>query len=246
MRSAALLVLLGLALPGCATGTPAGAHSVGSQAPFRPYTRGAARRVVPPAPAPAPAELAATPRANREEIAARARALVGHKSVTVDGQRYPDDCTGLIRGVFAPAGLDVLAAARPGDNAVTAIYRYAQRHGRVFEGGWPLEGDLVFFRETYDLNRDGRRNDGLTHIGIVDQVREDGTVTVIHRVGRGVVRYRMNLKHPAARVHPDSGQVVNDYLRGPGAGAQRRLTGELFVAFATLLPPAPPPTSASR
>ncbi len=261
MRSAVFAALACLLCAACVSGPPVGARSVGAQAAFRPYTRGAAPRAVPSAPpevqrastrgakASAAARRAASlsPSELRAQIVGDARSLVGQKSVVLGQTRYPSDCTGLIRGVYGQAGLELLSEYQPGDNAVTAIYRYAQRHGRIYEGGWPLPGDLVFFRETYDVNRDGRRNDGLTHIGIVEDARKDGTITVIHRVNRGVVRYRMNLQFPSARRHPQSGQVVNDYLRAPGNGATQRLTGELFMGFATVLPPAAPaPSVAAR
>ena len=121
------------------------------------------------------------------------------------------------------------------DNGVTAIFRYAERSGRVYRGGWPVPGDLVFFRETYDLNRDGHLNDGLTHVGIVDTVSDDATVTIIHRVRRGVVRYRMNLNHPDRRTDPDSGRPINDYLRASSPQTKAQLTGQLFAAYATVL-----------
>ena len=150
----------------------------------------------------------------------------------------------MIRAAFSSVGLDLMAEARPGDNAVTAIFRYAQQHGRVYEAGRPMPGDLVFFRETYDLNRDGRHNDGLTHIGLVEDVDARGTVTVIHRVARGVVRYRMNLATPDVRKDPDTGQVVNDSLRSPGPSRRELLTGQLFAGYATIL--SPPQPLASR
>ena len=118
---------------------------------------------------------------------------------------------------------------------IAAIYRYAQQRGRVFDAGRPMPGDLVFFRETYDLNRDGRLNDGLTHIGIVEDVDAEGTVTVIHRVSRGVVRYRMNLANPDVRVDRATGRVYNDALRHSGPGRREVLTGQLFAGYATLL-----------
>ncbi len=229
-------------LSGCATGTPVGARgALTSGASASGYTRAAAPRAVPRpiATTHATAENEPTPRRTREQVVADARSQVGKKRVVLDGRRHPDDCTGLIRAVYGRAGFNVLSEASRADNAVTAIWRYAREHGRVYDGGRPLPGDLVFFRETYDLNRDGRRNDGLTHIGIVDEVRADGTVTVIHRVAQGVVRYRMNLNHPKARVHPETGEVVNDALRAPdapGRSGGQRLTSELFAGYATLFP----------
>ena len=124
-----------------------------------------------------------------------------------------------MEAVYAQAGVSLRTSTKPGDNGVTALYRYALNHGRVYNGGRPVPGDLVFFRETYDQNRDGRRNDGLTHVGIVDQVDADGTVTVIHRVKRGVVRYRMNLARPRVAKDPNTGRILNDTLRAPERAA---------------------------
>lgn len=182
----------------------------------------------------------------REVLLATARALVGKRQVKLGGRTYPSDCTGLVEAVYAQAGLSLRGKAKPGDNGVTALYRYALNHGRVYNGGRPAPGDLVFFRETYDQNRDGRRNDGLTHVGLVDQVDADGTVTVIHQVKRGVVRYRMNLSKPHAAKDPSSGKLLNDTLRAPGPGRRFALTGQLFAAYASVLPSARPLTVAQR
>lgn len=171
----------------------------------------------------------------RDTAVALAQGLVGKKTIVLGGKKYRDDCTGLVRGVFAQLGLDLLTAAEPSDNGVTAIWRFASAHGRLFEGGRPVAGDLVFFRDTYDLNRDGHLNDGLTHIGLVETVGDDGTVQVIHRVARGVVRYKMNLEFRDSAVN-GAGRPVNDYLRVAGAQNKPQLTSQLFAGYATLLP----------
>jgi hypothetical protein len=90
---------------------------------------------------------------------------------------------------------------------------------------------LVFFRETYDRNRDGRRNDGLTHVGIVERVDKDGTVTFIHRANQGIKRSRMNPRLPKLRQTP-RGKVVNDFIRQKSSLSRGYLAGELFVGFA--------------
>ena len=151
------------------------------------------------------------------------------------GQRSYRDCTEVVVALYQSVGLRLTGAGRPGDNGVTALYRYAARHGRIYSRGVPLPGDLVFFTETYDRNRDGRLNDGLTHVGIVDAIRPDGTVELIHRVSRGIVRSPMNLRVPGVRRDPRSGQPLNDYLRAATPRAPHALTGQLFVAYASLL-----------
>ena len=82
-------------------------------------------------------------------------------------------------------------------------------------GRGPNPGDLVFFDDTHDRNHDGRRNDPLTHVGIVVRTESDGTVVFAHRLDRGVVLGRMNLSDPGVRTV--GGRVVNDWLREGGA-----------------------------
>lgn len=236
MRQHLTSLLLGLSGLGCATGAPVGARATLAER-YEPFSRPAAARAIPAPEAPKPSPLVVRPGA-RDAAVSTARALLGRSQLVVAGRRFGDDCTGLVRAALEPLGLPLMSRAQAGDNAVTAIWRFAAQHGRVFQGGQPVPGDLVFFRETYDLNRDGRRNDGLTHVGLVEAVEADGTVAVIHRVARGVVRYRMNLAHPGQHVD-GAGRRLNDWLRTEAPGARPHLIGELFAGYATLLPVEP-------
>src|SRR5258708_12613964 len=88
--------------------------------------------------------------------------------------------------------------AKPGDNGVPSLFRAA--HGaHAFHRRTPRAGDIVFFHETYDRNRDGKRNDGLTHVGVVDSVKADGSLTFVHRMRSGIARSRLSLRHPPRR-----------------------------------------------
>lgn len=226
MRERMLAALL--ACSACATGTPVGGRSLGAAVGRHRFTPAALPRALAPANC---SPLGSTPGGSRERALEVARSLLERKGARAGPS---GDCAGLVRAAFEPLGIDVMSCARPGDNAVTAIYRFASARGRLYEGGWPVAGDLVFFRETYDQNRDGRVNDGLTHVGLVDSVAGDGTVEVIHRVQRGVVRTRMNLQHPGLHRRPGTAEVLNDYLRPSGA-SRAALTGELFASYATVL-----------
>lgn len=248
MRLSVLLAGL-LVMTGCAaTGRPMGGSVLAASYRYSPLTPAAAPKAplsvttASPAASPAPRKKVRPPPpgAKREDVLATARELVGSRKVKVAGRSWPDDCTGFVEGVYARAGVSFRGAGVAGDNGVTALYRYTRDHGRVFTRGKPKPGDLVFFRETYDQNRDGRRNDGLTHVGLVDEVASDGTVVVIHRVKRGVVRYRMNLAKPSLRRDPRTGEVLNDMLRVPGAGKMPVLTGQLFASYGSVLPESKP------
>ncbi|MBL8954591.1 MAG: C40 family peptidase [Myxococcaceae bacterium] len=226
-----------VALIACASGPPLGSRSTWSDGDWHAFSPAASSRRTPDESA-APKKELRLPKRARDKAVHAARNQVGKPEVDRHGKPYPDDCSGLVRTVFDRVGIDLLTDAKPEDNAVTAIYRFAQRYGRVFTGGRPVPGDLVFFRDTYDLNRDGRENDGLTHVAVVDDVEEDGTVIVIHRVHGGVRRYRMNLEL-RTQTKSAAGRLVNDWLRLAGRTGKAQLTSELFAAYATVLPVEP-------
>lgn len=201
MRAAFLSLLL---FVGCATAPVV---------PERPFTvtDGAMELITARAPPPGNAVLTA-----------RAGALVG-VPLKRAAPWLPDDCTGLARAVYEPAGVDLMSDGKPGDNGVTAMHRTAKRVGALHTRT-PAPGDLVFFRETYDRNGDGRRNDGLTHVGVVESASRDGEVVFIHRGAKGVVRARLNTKSPRSREH-------NDVIRVASKRHRALLTGEQLVDF---------------
>ena len=164
--------------------------------------------------------------------ASRASLWVGLPSLRRVSHSVNDDCSGLVNLAYRKQGLSLLPERPlPGENGVAAIYRKAQGLGALHEA--PRAGDLVFFRETYDRNRDGRRNDGLTHIGVVERVDHDGTVTFVHRAGGGVKRAKLHLHQPTLR-RDAKGRVLNDYLRRSEKTVRPRLAGELLAGFATV------------
>ena len=178
--------------------------------------------------APVTAKPTVTRQARGRTVARRAAGLVG---TSLAGHRVPDDCSGLVRLAYHSAGVELLSQGmRPGENAASAMYRRARRTGALHRRK-PLPGDVIFFRETYDRNGDGERNDGVTHVGVVESVARDGTVVFVHRGGAGVVRARMNLRHPAHK--GTRGHVFNDYIRRAEGDERARLTRELFTGYAS-------------
>jgi hypothetical protein len=161
-----------------------------------------------------------------DRIAGHADALVGIASLKTVTSNLPDDCTGLVRYAYEREGVELMPDVAPrGSNGVTAIWFGARERGALHQGR-PSPGDLIFFHETYDRNRDGRLDDGLTHIGVVEGVEPDGTVVFVHRTGQGVTRSKVNPSRPL-----DHG--VNDWLRVRARGWPAALTGELFSGYAS-------------
>ncbi len=187
-----------------------------------------------------------------ERLATRAASLVGHRGAfEVAGRRYNPDCSGFVAAVYAAEGVPLgrlLARVSPRETSgAAAAYQAVKAYGTVFGGGgeWPEPGDLVFFDDTYDRNRDGRADDPFTHVGVVEYV-SGGTVVFIHRGGKAVVRAAMNLAHPAREVGPD-GRRMNSPVRSrrPPLRGGQTLAGQLFAGYGRLDPARLPPDLAA-
>lgn len=173
-------------------------------------------------------------------VLAAAEAQVGQDEPALDGRPVPRDCAKFVAALFASAGVDLFAEAGADGGGVRAIYRFVQRRGRLRRSS-PAPGDLVFFDNSYDRNRDGKLNDRLTHVGVVAEVRPDGTAFVIHSTNHGIAREPMNLLRPHAAAGED-GERINAVLRRrrtdePARLSHRHLMAELFAGFGSVLPP---------
>lgn len=174
----------------------------------------------------------------QKALAKTAVRFVGKSRVVIDGRSYNPDCSGFVRGVYASQRVDLfggLGELNEG-NGVGRIYTHVVEHGKIHYGPTVHPGDLVFFHNTWDFNRDGLPNDPLTHVGVVEKVERDGTVLFVSSLSSGIKRYRMNLQHPEIYKAPD-GRVLNNFLRRKQSGdvpGTRYLAGQLFAAFGTL------------
>ena len=175
----------------------------------------------------------------QEALAQAAVGLLGRSRIEVGSRQFTSDCSGLARGVYVTQRIDLYSSLGEldGGNGVGRIYTHVMQHGRIHYGPTVHPGDLVFFHNTWDFNRDGFPNDPLTHVGVVERVELDGTVVFVSWVSAGAERYRMNLQEPDTHKTAD-GRVLNDFMRRKGLGdpkATRYLTGQLFAAFGTIL-----------
>jgi len=184
------------------------------------------------------------PLPSRLAIVESAARLVGARTISSQGKRIAYDCAGVTRAIFLEHGIDLYRGALtdPKGNGVRLIHNHVRQHGSLLRGVNVSPGDLVFFDNTWDFNGDGKLNDPLTHVGVVERLEPDGTVIFISRVANAIERYRMNLDQP--HVHKTAqGRVLNDYIRrkhptDPDSVA--RLTGELFSVYGNLLSPQKP------
>ncbi len=175
-------------------------------------------------------------------LAARASSFIGRTSgFDAGGERFNADCTGFVQAVYALEGVplrELMRSAAPGERGgVAAAFRAMRTYGVVFGGGgeWPAPGDLVFFHDTYDRNRNGKPDDPFTHVGIVEYVA-DGTVVFVHRGAKGVARGAMTPDRPAET--SDGGTALNSALRGksPRLAGVPVLAGALFAGYGRIDP----------
>lgn len=172
---------------------------------------------------------AARPESGDGEAVARAAAsFLGARKLLVDGATYRWDCSGFVEASLAAAGL-----AFRGSSAM--LFDQAKELGVLHRRRKPHPGDVAFFDDTYDRNGNGRVDDPLSHVAVVERVDADGTVHMVHVGSRGVAPLTMNLRRPEDRAAED-GKPLNEPLRARSAGdgpRTRTLTGELWVAFAS-------------
>jgi hypothetical protein len=174
---------------------------------------------------------------SRSAIARTAAKLVGAKTIESNGRRIAYDCAGVTRAVFLRHGIDLYDSEPidPHANGVRIIHAHIKEQGTFHQGPIAHPGDLVFFDNTWDYNGDGKVNDPLTHVGIVERQEPDGTVVFISRVAGAVERYHMNLSLPHIHKTAD-GRILNDYLRRKNVRDSDNtsyLTGQLFAQFAS-------------
>jgi hypothetical protein len=158
-------------------------------------------------------------------VAAKAAGeLVGQSRLQIDGERFRYDCSGMVSAAYSVAGV-VLKGG--GGN----MHSLAQKNGTFHERKRPEIGDVVFFDDTWDRNGNGKRDDKLTHVAIVESIDDEGTQTLVHLGGSGIKRIQMNLEHPDTSRN-EAGETINSYIRRGRSG--ERLTGQLWAGYASL------------
>ncbi len=158
-------------------------------------------------------------------VAKAAESFLGKKRIVVDGQKQRYDCSGMVCAAYKKADIPLSGSSK-------MLFEQAHDMNVFHKRKRPDVGDIAFFDNTWDRNKNGRRDDKLTHVAIVETVEKDGTITLIHLGGSGITRLVMNMRHPSRKVNAD-GKKWNDVLR-KGKDGGPVLTGELCRGFGSL------------
>lgn len=144
------------------------------------------------------------------------------------------DCSGLIQKIFKKNNIIIFKkqALIPEDpTGVKIMYNTLRNYKKIYIN--PLQvkkGDLIFFSNTYDMNKNNKIDDILTHIGMVIDKDKEGTITFIHSTSKKIKYDYINLKDK-------HNKKVNSFLRvkhKQDPMGTKYLTGELFTCFGTL------------
>ncbi len=158
-------------------------------------------------------------------MADSARHYLNHR---LDGFR--DDCSGFVCAAATRAG-------RPTTGNTASLWDSLSAEGHTHRSKRPHPGDIAFFDNTYDRNRNGRNDDELTHVGVVLEVGDDGTILLAHGgTGSGRTYLTMNLQSPDTRTNAE-GEVINDHLRRRRSSDPRGTVyyaSQMWRGFATL------------
>ena len=111
-----------------------------------------------------------------------------------------------------------------------ALFEQLQKRGKLVQLAEAVPGDLIFFRNTADLNANGKPDDGVTLVGVVERVEGSRVILIAQRAGK-VRRLAADPSQPDM-VRDLRGEVVNTRLvRWPGA--EGPLTaGQCLAGFA--------------
>lgn len=164
----------------------------------------------------------------RNRLVTVAKKALGKNKLTVNGKKYKSDCSGIINAIFSAANVGISI-----NGGVKNIYRHTKKYGQIVKNK-PAPGDLIFFHNTYDKSRNGKINDWLTHIGIVEKIEPDNTIHFIHFMGYSVVRSYLNLSSPKLSYHPQTNKRINHYLRRAQGPYRAYTAAELFAGFGKL------------
>ncbi len=166
--------------------------------------------------------------------------LLGYRGrkIVIRGKRFNFDCSGTILAIYYYAGIDLTREfSRYTGNGVLRLYKILYYAKLLYLTRTPRPGDLIFWDNTYDRNHNGKMDDYLTHIGMVVNVYDDGTIEYVHEhIRKGIIIERMNLRYPNTYRKKINGKfvIINAPIRIKEKGKphpSKWLASQLLRAF---------------
>ncbi len=160
---------------------------------------------------------------------------IGAHSLTVKGKTFRTDCSGVVSSLYYYAGID-LESYYPDytGSGTERIYKMLSERGLLEETWLPETGDIVFWDNTYDKNNNGKKDDMLTHIGMVVECDKFGNISYIHHnYLKGIVIEKMNIRYKNEYTRTKKGTVIiiNSPMKereGSRRSRDKWLSGQLY------------------
>jgi len=165
----------------------------------------------------------------RQNIAQLAIQSIGLKSFIADSRSFLYDCSGFVFYIFYKCGIDLTSyiVDQTPLGGVHQLYLIAKNYFSISEISFNI-ADVIIFNNTYDRNKNGKEDDLFTHVAIITEIKDDGTIVFVHKSNSGVQKGYMNLLKNDSHIIGDD--TINSYLKDSG---DKGLASYLFNTFAT-------------
>lgn len=134
----------------------------------------------------------------QKDLVDSAEWALGRNRLEIQGRRFNLDCSGVVLAVYYRSGIDLQSYIRGyTGGGVQRLYALMEENELLYKQPHLAPGDMLFWDNTYDKNKDGKKNDSLTHVGMVVYADKNGNIQYIHHNYRlGIVLAEMNLLDP--------------------------------------------------
>jgi len=163
----------------------------------------------------------------QKQLVDAAKWAKGRTYLTVDGKKFRMDCSGVVRAIYQKAGINLARDFKKyTGGGVQRIHKTLYSKGLIYRPTVPVPGDILFWDNTYDANRNGRADDVLSHIGMVvsSNKRTGEVIYVHHHEKKGIIFEKMNLLHAN---NPAYNSVMRS-LKGRKLPGNKYLSSQLY------------------
>ncbi len=165
----------------------------------------------------------------RKKIINLANQSIGLTSFIAESRSFLYDCSGFIFYIYYKAGIDLNSyiVDQTPFGGVHQLYLIAKNYFSVSQISFNF-ADIIIFDNTYDRNKNGKDDDLFTHVALIVDVKDDGTIVYIHKSNRGVQKGYMNILK--GNLHSINNEIINSYIKDNG---EKVLASQLFNIFGT-------------
>ncbi len=153
--------------------------------------------------------------------------------------------TGFVKMVYLKEDIDITNPREKKDSdgkwltIAGLMHQYFKENGKLFKNGNPKKGDIIFFDNTYDRNKNNKADDILTTVGIVIDVDKEETINFYYYTKNSIVINQMNLKNQKVEFLTEKNVKKSLNTKMFWRNKQQKdsfpeLSGELFNSFGTL------------